>query len=581
MMVIRAENVFRIDAPAQTLVRRTVLRALASQRAGVFTDRDEGATNRRLRSNMEQLTLSRRRALGLIASGLGTIVAAACGVPAPTTPATSVAGSSPSKPAPAAASATPQPKTGGTLRYGSDVDVNRLDPHFRLGDVYYTVYDRLMQYDINHNVQPMLAESWDVSSDFTTIKFNLRKGVQFHNGAELDAAAVKFNSERARDLPNTQLDEAKWWTSIETPDKYTVIFKSDKPRPLAFDYFEFLNIAEPTSASDPSKAVGTGPFKFLEWKQKDSLTLTKNTSYWQSGKPYLDGIVMTVITDPQAMVSRFEGGSLDVAINYPVTDFVRLRDDAGYTQYTFSAGNFSCLGMNCQVAPWDNKKARQALLYAVDRVRWATTVQKGLENPSTLPWPKTSPAYEEAKSNAFQFDLEKAAAMLKAAGVTGPVTGDVIMQNSSAELTAFAQILQNDFAKLGVTLTLKPQDQASYLDVVNNWRYQGLWLGGGSFAQLDPATAFTKSRALSVTGNSSAFAAPVNAAAVELVGRATTEPDSTKRKQLYSDLNDMLLDEVYIICMSPTPNRLITTSKVHGVAPTLHSAQRWWEVWLA
>ena len=74
---------------------------------------------------------------------------------------------------------------------------------------------------------------------------------------------------------------------------------------------------------------------------------------------------------------------------------------------------------------------------------------------------------------------------------------------------------------------------------------------------------------------------PVNAAALELVNRATTEPDPTKRKQIYSDLNDMLLDEVYIICMSPTTNRLITTSKVHGAAPTLHSAQKWWEVWLA
>jgi len=106
-------------------------------------------------------------------------------------------------------------------------------------------------------------------------------------------------------------------------------------------------------------------------------------------------------------------------------------------------------------------------------------------------------------------------------------------------------------------------------------------LGGGSFAQLDPATSFTKSRALSVTGNSSAFTAPVNAAAVDLVGRATTEPDPVKRKQLYADLNNMLLDEVYIINMSPTTNRLITTSKVQSVAPTLHSAQKWWEVWLA
>jgi peptide/nickel transport system substrate-binding protein len=409
----------------------------------------------------------------------------------------------------------------------------------------------------------------------------LRTGVLFHNGVELDSAAVKFNSERARDLPNTQLDEAKWWTSIETPDKYTVVFKSDKPRPLAFDFFEFLNIAEPTSANDPTRAVGSGPFKFVEWRQKDALVLTRNPSYWQPGKPYLDGIVMSVLTDPQAMTAQLEGGAIDAALNLPVTDFVRLQNDPKYTPLTFSAGNFSCLGMNCQVAPWDNKKARQALLYAVDRVRWAGTVQKDLEFASTLPWPKTSPAYDDAKANAYQFDLQKAAAMLKAAGVNGPVTGDVIMQNSNAELTTFAQILQGDFAKLGITLNVKPQDQASYLEVVNNWKYQGFWLGGGSFAQLDPGTAFTKSRALSVTGNSSAFTAPANAAAVELVGRATTEPDPTKRKQLYSDLNDMLLDEVYIIGMSPTTSRLMVSSKVKGVAPTLHSAQRWWEAWLA
>ncbi|MBV9898584.1 MAG: ABC transporter substrate-binding protein [Chloroflexi bacterium] len=534
-------------------------------------------------NELETVRLSRRAALGWIASGLGTVVLAAC---APAAPATSgsatVSSASNTTSAPAAAAgATPQPKSGGTLRYGAQADVNRLDPHFRLGDVYYTVYDRLTEYDINHNVKPMLAESWDISSDFTTIKFNLRKGVQFHNGAEFNAEAVKFNSERARDLPNTQLDEAKWWTSIETPDKYTVIFKSDKPRPLAFDFFEFLNIAEPTAANDPTKAVGTGPFKFVEWKQNESLTLTKNTEYWQTGKPYFDGIVMSVITDPQAMVTRFEGGSLDAALAYPVNDFVRLKSDPTYTTYELTQGNFSCFGINCQVPPWDNKQMRQALLYAVDKVRWANTIQHGLEFPSTLPWPKTSPAYDDAKANSRAFDLDKAAAMLKAAGFSGSFSGDVIMQNSSAELTSFAQILQGDFAKLGITLSLKPQDVAAYLDLVNNWKYNGFWLGGGSFAQLDPGTAFTKSRALSVTGNSSAFTAPVNASAVDLVGRATTEPDPAKRKQIYSDLNDMLLDEVYIICMSPQADKLITTAKVHNVNPTLHSALRWWEAYIA
>src|SRR5262245_53586279 len=356
--------------------------------------------------NLQTLRLSRRAALGLVATGVGTVIVAACGPLAPAAPTVTSKPSGNATPAPAAGGATAQPKSGGTLRYGSADDVNRLDPHFRLGDVYYSVYDRLTQYDINHNVQPMLAESWDISSDYTQIKFNLRKGVQFHNGAELDSAAVKFNSERARDLPNTQLDEAKWWTSIETPDKYTVVFKSDKPRPLAFDFFEFLNIAEPTAANDPTKAVGTGPFKFVEWKQNDSLILSKNASYWQSGKPYLDGITMSVVTDPQAMTTRFEAGTLDVAI-IPVTDFIRLRDQpANYAPYSFSAGNFSCFGVNCKVPPWDNKKARQALHHAIDRSRWANTVQRGLETPSMLPWPKTSPAFDDSRTNAYPFDLD-------------------------------------------------------------------------------------------------------------------------------------------------------------------------------
>src|SRR5947209_1469643 len=211
-----------------------------------------------LMSRNDEVRLSRRTALALIGTGMGSIVAAAC---APIAPAVSptLSTSAGATPNAGAAANQGQPKTGGTLRFGSNVDVNRLDPHFRPLEVYFTVYDRLTEYDINHNVQPMLAESWDVASDWTSIKFNLRKGVLFHNGAELDSAAVKFNSERARDLPNTQLDEAKWWTDIQTPDKYTVIFKSDQPRPLAFDFFEYLNIAEPTATNDPAKAVGTGP----------------------------------------------------------------------------------------------------------------------------------------------------------------------------------------------------------------------------------------------------------------------------------------------------------------------------------
>ena len=129
---------------------------------------------------------------------------------------------------------------------------------------------------------------------------------------------------------------------------------------------------------------------------------------------------MSVITDPQAMTTRFEAGALDVAI-LPVTDFIRLRDNPKYTPFAFTAGNFSCLGVNCQVPPWDNKKARQALLYAVDRKRWANTVQRGLQTASALPWPESSPAYNPIKGDAYPFDLDKARSMLQAAQRRCPV----------------------------------------------------------------------------------------------------------------------------------------------------------------
>jgi peptide/nickel transport system substrate-binding protein len=526
------------------------------------------------------LELSRRGALRLILAGVGGAVVAAC---APAAPSTTNA-PPPSTGATAAGSttggATPQPKPGGTLRYGSDVDINRLDPHFRLNDVHYTVYDRLTQYDLDHTPRPMLAESWDIAPDYTSFTFHLRRGVLFHNGKELDSAAVKFNSERARDLPNTQLDEAKWWTAIDTPDKYTVVFRSDQPRPIAFDFFEYLNIAEPGTANDPTQAVGTGPFKFVEWNQGQSFTLTKNTNYWQAGKPYLDGIVMSVIGDPQARTARFEAGELDVAI-VPITDYVRLKDDPRYTAYSFSNGNVAVLGPHCQTPPWDNKQARQALLYAVDRDRWANTVNRGLVTPSALPWTTNSPAYDPTKANAYPFDLAKAKSVLAAAGVSGTYTMDVMLQTGNAEYAQFAQILQSDLAQLGVTLNVKALEGAAYLDAINNWRYQGFWLGGGSFTHLDPTSAFTKSRAFSPTGNSSAFTAPANANAVALINRATTETDPAQRKQIYAQMNDMLLDEAYALTISDTPGRFMTAAKVKGITPTLHAAQKWWEVWFA
>jgi extracellular solute-binding protein (family 5) len=123
---------------------------------------------------------------------------------------------------------------------------------------------------------------------------------------------------------------ASWWTEVQTPDPSTVVLISDQPRPGVFDFFEYFNIVDPVAAEGPdgaTKPVGSGPFMLTDYAQGDHITFKKNANYRQSGKPSLDGFVVTLFRDQQAMVAQLEGGALDV----PSTpDAARLKSDPKY-----------------------------------------------------------------------------------------------------------------------------------------------------------------------------------------------------------------------------------------------------------
>jgi len=275
--------------------------------------------------------VSRRSALRLLAAAGVVTLAAACGPTVPsaaptsapaaapkpaatTPPAAAPAGATAAAPAATVAvSATSQagaPKTGGTLRVAIMADPASLDGHLYAAgrfDTTWLIYDRLSEYDLNLKPQPMLAESWDVSSDYKSIKLNLRKGVTFHDGREFTSDDVKYNLQRGRDPKagsGTYVNQAKWFDSFETPDKYTLVMRSDVSRPAMFDYFNALNMIDPVTTEGPSakqQAVGTGPFTFVEWIQGDHVTLARNKNYWRSDRPYLDSIVISVVRDVVAI----------------------------------------------------------------------------------------------------------------------------------------------------------------------------------------------------------------------------------------------------------------------------------------
>ena len=542
--------------------------------------------------------MTRRGTLRLLILGTGLGMLEACGPIAPSSTATTATTaaaptlSSVPKPtsvaaAPVGSAATPaaQPKTGGTLRFGLSGDLTSLDPHVIVPggfDTLWQVYDRLTAYDDKLQPQPMLAESWDISTDVKQVKLTLRKGVQFHSGRELTADDVKFTLNRIKD-PKTGVGQflamSGWFGKVDTPDKYTVLLTSDQPRPDVFDLFEYLNIVDSQTvagAAPPDKLIGTGPFAWSEYVQGDHIALTRNSNYWQSGKPYLDQIRVQFTPDPQAAVVQLESNALDL-YSPPARDAARLAKDPNYALIVNpNSGTYQLFGANCQLSPTDNKVVRQALSYAIDRQRIADSVYLGYGSPRDLPWPDSSAAAEPSKNMQFAFDLDKAKSLLQQAGAAN-LSLDFIL-SGGGDVATVAQIYQSDLAKIGVTLnikTLEPPAWRTTTASLKGWNVNG---ASSDYSQLLPSSLATLSAWWSYASSSTGFK---DDQYTKLVTGIAAESDTARRKQLMSQLNDYLLDQSFVMVIVPNPAKVVVRSNVKGVGYTAHESLNLTGAWLA
>ncbi len=460
-----------------------------------------------------------------------------------------------------------------------------MEPHFNqntTSESTWLAYDRLTAYDTNFTPRPMLAESWDVSADAKRIKLNLRKGVQFHSGRELSSDDVKYTFERIRD-PKVGVGQfalqGQWFQTVETPDKYTVILTADQPRPLVFDLLESLNIVDRQTVEGPdaaTKSNGTGPFAFVEWVQGDHAAWAKNKNYWQSGKPYLDTVQTMFFKDSTAMTLQLESGAVD-AIRFPSKpDFARLSTNPSFKGLTYPA-NVSAYAVGAAVytPPLDKKRVRQALSYAIDRKRFVDVILKGVGAPMSLPWAEGFPMYEASKANQYTFDLDKAKSLLSQEGIID-LRLDMLPSPTYPEGSDFCQMYQADLAKIGVTLDIINLEQATWSDQVNNRKYRHLYFAA-SILNLSPGTIFSVSRPIGPRNNNEGFETEQY---TKLVNDLTLEADPQKLKQIYAQLNDILLDESFFMFMSPNAVLMVTRANVQDVLPHLRGGWQLTDTWL-
>jgi peptide/nickel transport system substrate-binding protein len=557
------------------------------------------------------LKVTRRAALRMFGAAAGMALLAACQAPSPASPPTTSSAPKPTTGAPqstsgaaaqptaGAAATTPaavvndraaqagfipvgvgpsatgpisspkgQPRNGGTLRMGNLGDLPNADGHWINGqNVFYAVYDRLIDLDATLQPHPSLAESWDASADFTQITFHLRKGVNWHSGRELTSEDVAWNYNRIKG--DRKIDggiKANFFVplgSVETPDPYTVVLKATQPWPAVFNVLAWTNIIDPQVPPEQNKPAGTGPFTFVEWVQGDHFTLKKNPNYWQSGKPYLDGVEIKILSDPQSMASQLEGGGLDVAILPLIRDAIRLAKDPKYQViYNQNSGSVNVILAQLRdgAGPTTNQQFRQALNASIDRQRWTDAVLPGVGSPKSLPVTPTNPAYNAAMDQASTFDLDKAKSLLAQSGVSNPQL-EAVYSAASPDYQNVLQIWQQDLAKIGVTLTLKATEPVAYVDQLFNSKFSSLIGGGSLFGQLHPAF-FWGNAYYSPDHNWANFKSDQYS---QLADGLLKETDPAKQKQVYAQWINFITDQAWVFPWSNTVPRAISTANVQGL----------------
>jgi peptide/nickel transport system substrate-binding protein len=361
-------------------------------------------------------------------------------------------------------------KRGGTFTFATTAGIQEFNPYSLLTGHYpfmRALFNTLARYDATLQPQPELAEKWDFSPDGRTLSLKLRQGVKFHTGREFTSADVKhsveFGQTNEKSIMRALYRSIK---QVETPDKYTVAFRFDSVTPGAYDILDTLYIIDKETIEDRNKtAIGTGPFRLDKYIPNDRAEFVAFKDYWEAGKPLLDRYVMRVIPDVSSLVLNLEAGAIHCAWRLSNRDAERLQGMGGKYAITTGApgiGSFE-IAINVTAEPFKDKRVRQAVAWSIDRERFCKTVMRGFVQPTCLMWPAHSWAHFKDMEGKIGYDLDKARALLKEAGLEkGFQTELMTAAKRQFGYGEMAQILQADLKKIGIDAKVLDVEVAIY-----------------------------------------------------------------------------------------------------------------------
>lgn len=466
------------------------------------------------------------------------------------------------------------PVKGGVLHIVQAADVqpatlfSQNNPNFSLTR---TVFNSLVDYD--HKTlkpTPELATSWSFSSDGKTLTFELRKGVRFHDGRTMTAQDViaSIKAVQRPEVASQTKAIASHITAMKATSDTELVLTFDAALSNTMDLFLMMPVVDGGHVDDLLAGKdfnGTGPFEVKKYSPGQGFTLVRNPHYWKKGEPYLSGVDITVVRDSQSMLSSLKAGQSDLALDLAPLDASTLNGQSGYQVVrSDAADSVQYIGSNVTVPLLKDKRVRQAISYSIDRERILKQVDGGIGEVTSLPWGKSSPAYDATKNATYALDLAKAKQLLSAAGAGGkPV--NIYYDAGFQPNAGIATIVEYDLTQAGLKPDLVPLQSSDFLDKLRSGGFDGMFLTGHGFGQLNPATLVTGAFPYNANANASGF---VNQQYKDLASQVLLS-NGTPSASVLGQLNDFLLDQQFVSDLVLSNHTYAISTKVHGLSYTM------------
>ncbi|WP_260682087.1 glutathione ABC transporter substrate-binding protein [Alkalicoccobacillus porphyridii] len=454
---------------------------------------------------------------------------------------------------------------GGDLVIDMGAEAVTLDPHLAndvpSGNVASNIYDNLVFFDGEMNIQNNLAKEWEQVDDLT-LRFELEEGVTFHDGEPFNAEAVKANIDRVTDpaiaSPRGYLFDNI--SEVNVVDEYTVEVKTEEPfAPLIYsfahngggmispkaieeDYAAMEGGSEPGSVIN-SHPVGSGYFEFESWDTGQQIKLVNNEDYW--GEPAkLDSVTFKTVPEDGTRIADLETGSAHVADPFSPSDVARIEATEGLEIIESDSMGIEYIGFNTQKEPFDDKRVRQAISMAVDNDAIINNLLEGYGIPAIGPMSPQIIGFDETVE-PLEYNPEKAKELLAEAGYPDGFETS-IWTNDKRERIDLVTYLQQELGKIGIDVTTETMEWGAYLEQTNSGDHDMFVLGwSASTGDADYALSpLFHSMNHGAAGNKSFLE---NDEVDQLLEDAQHEMDEDARMAMYKEVQDILIDEAPLI----------------------------------